>query len=64
MLVKDDLSTDEWNDPTRDIRSLKLKERYDIVMLGDGEGITVAKNVNLARNYEVSVVNEVAPETR
>lgn len=59
LLVKDDLSTDEWNDPTRDIRSMKLKERYDIVMMGDGEGITVAKNVNLSRNYEVQVHNDV-----
>jgi len=38
---------------------MKMKERYDIVMLGDGEGITVAKNVNLARNYEVTVTNQV-----
>jgi hypothetical protein len=29
-------------------------------MLGDGEGITVAKNVSLARNYEVLVTNETA----
>lgn len=58
LLVKDDLSTDEWNDPTRDIRSLKMKERYDIIALGDGEGITVAKNVRLTRNYEVMVTNE------
>jgi hypothetical protein len=59
LLVKDDMSTDEWNDPTRDIRALKMKERYDIITLGDGEGITVAKNVNLARNYEVVVTNEM-----
>jgi hypothetical protein len=60
LLVKDDMSTDEWNDPTRDIRALKMKERYDIITLGDGEGITVAKNVRLARNYEVVVTNEMA----
>lgn len=53
LLVKDDLSTDEFNDPTRDIRSLKMKERYDIVTYGDGEGITVAKNVRLSANYDV-----------
>lgn len=52
LLVKDDMSTDEFNDPTRDIRALKMKERYDIIMLGDGEGITVAKNISLVRNYE------------
>jgi len=39
---------------------MKMKERYDIVMLGDGEGITVAKNVRLARNYDVQVTNEMA----
>lgn len=60
LLVKDDLSTDEFDDPTRDIRSLKLKERYDIIALGDGEGITVAKNISLARNYDILVTNETA----
>jgi hypothetical protein len=37
-----------------------MKERYDIVMMGDGEGITVAKNVNLARAYEVELNKTVA----
>jgi hypothetical protein len=58
-LVKDDLSTDDWNDPTRDIRSLKMKERYDIVTLGDGEGIVVAKNVSLVRSYDIEVVRQI-----
>jgi hypothetical protein len=59
LLVKDDLSTDQFDDPSRDIRSMKMKERYDIVMLGDGEGITVAKNVRLTRNYEVELTKAV-----
>ena len=59
LLVKDDMSTDQFDDPSRDIRSMKMKERYDIVMLGDGEGITVAKNVKLARNYEVEVTRSI-----
>ena len=59
LLVKEDMSTDQFDDPSRDIRSMKMKERYDIVMLGDGEGITVAKNVRLTRNYEVEVTNNV-----
>jgi hypothetical protein len=54
------MSTDQFDDPARDIRQMKMKERYDIVMLGDGEGITVAKNVRLARNYEILVTNETA----
>jgi len=59
LLVRDDMSTDQFDDPSRDIRQLKMKERYDIVMMGDGEGITVAKNVSLARNYEVTVSKEL-----
>ena len=58
LLVKDEMTTDQFDDPSRDIRQMKMKERYDIVMLGDGEGITVAKNINLARNYEGQVTNE------
>lgn len=58
LLVKEDLSVDEWTDQTRDIRNLKLKERYDIVAFGDGEGITVAKNVDIARNYEIQLTQE------
>lgn len=60
LLVKDDMSTDQFDDPSRDIRSMKMKERYDIVMLGDGEGITVAKNVNLTRNYEVELKKDIS----
>lgn len=59
LLVRDDLSTDEWGDMTRDIRYLKMKERYDIVMYGDGEGITVAKNVSLAASYDVTVTRSL-----
>jgi hypothetical protein len=59
LLVKDDLSTDEWVDQSRDIRSLKMKERYDIVCYGDGESITVAKNVRLAASYDVYVTRSL-----
>lgn len=59
ILVKDDMSVDEWNDQTRDLRYLKMKERYDIVCYGDGEGITVAKNVRLAPSYDVTVTRSL-----
>lgn len=59
MLVKDDLSVDEWTNQSRDLRSIKMKERYDIICYGDGEGITVAKGVRLAPNYDVFLTNDV-----
>lgn len=52
ITVRDELSTDQWTDLTRDIVSMKVKERYDITIL-DSEGMNVAavKNINLDRNY-------------
>lgn len=41
--MKDDISTEQFDDPTRDIQSLKLKERYGVGILNGGLGIAVAK---------------------
>lgn len=58
-LVREEMSTEEFDDPTRDMRSLKLRERYDLVIFGNGEGIQMAKAVAVAPQYEISVHNEV-----
>lgn len=60
LMVRDDMTTDEWDDIKRDVRTLKLKERYDIVVLGEGEGLTLNKNVAVDKSYEVQVTNEMA----
>lgn len=59
LMVRDEMSTDEWDDVGRDVRQLKLKERYDIVVLGDGEGLTVNQNVAIDKSYDVQVTNEM-----
>ena len=48
---KEGLSTENWTDPERDIRSLKAKERYGIGILNNGRGITVARNIAVAPSY-------------
>ena len=48
---KEGLSTENWTDPERDIRSLKCKERYGIGILNNGRGITVARNIAVAPSY-------------
>lgn len=48
---KEGLSTENWTDPERDIRSLKCKERYGIGILNNGRGITVARNIAVAASY-------------
>jgi len=53
LLVKDDISTEQFDDPTRDIQSLKLKERYGVGILNGGLGIAVAKNIAFKKTYSV-----------
>lgn len=60
---KDPLSTENWTDPERDIRSLKVKERYGIGILNNGRGITVARNIAVAPSYPTAPVVTVHTKT-
>lgn len=54
IATKEGLSTENWTDPERDIRSLKCKERYGIGILNNGRGITVARNIAVAPSYPLA----------
>lgn len=51
LLVKEDLSTESFNEPARDIANIKVKERYGIGILNEGRAIAVAKNISMAKSY-------------
>ena len=51
MLVKDEISTEQFDDPLRDIKTLKLKERYGVGILNGGLGIAVAKNIRFKKTW-------------
>lgn len=53
IVEKEGLSMDNWTDPERDIRLLKVKERYGVGILNNGRGITVARNLAVAPTYPV-----------
>lgn len=53
IVEKEGLSTENWTDPERDIRLLKVKERYGVGILNNGRGITVARNLAVAPTYPV-----------
>jgi hypothetical protein len=57
MVVRDEISTEEFSDPTRDIQTLKLRERYGVGILNGGLALSVAKNIPLKRTWP-------APERR
>lgn len=53
IVQKEALTTDNWSDPERDTRLLKVKERYGVGILNNGRGITVARNIAVAPTYPV-----------
>lgn len=53
LIVDEELTTEEWNDPARDIRKIKLRERYALGIFNEGQAIAVAKNVHVVPNQVV-----------
>ena len=52
LLTDENVTTEEWNDPARDIMKVKLRERYAVAVSSNGKAIKHAKNVNWrARGY-------------
>lgn len=60
LLVREEMGVEEWDDKTRDLKTMKLRERYDIQCYGDGESIAVAKDVALAPTYDVQLTKAVS----
>jgi len=44
ILVDEDPTTEEWADPARDIRKIKIRERYNLGILNEGQGVALIKN--------------------
>lgn len=59
LVTRDPVSTEEFDDPARDIKALKIKERYGFAFLEQGKCLTVARNIAIARNYQFENVNNV-----
>lgn len=52
LVVDEDPVTEQWDDPRRDIRSMKIRERYALALDNQGEAVSQAKNVRIAKNYD------------
>lgn len=51
LLVKDPISTEQFDDPLRDIQTLKVKERYGVGILNGGLGLAIARNIRFAKTW-------------
>ena len=50
LIVDEDVTTEEFDDPRVDIRKIKLRERYGIGILNEGKAIAVMKNIHVVPN--------------
>jgi hypothetical protein len=53
LIVDEDIMTDEWTDPSVDIRKIKLRERYGVGIFNEGMAIGVMRNVKVVPNEVV-----------
>lgn len=61
ILEKEPITTDQFEEPARDIINLKVKERYGIGILNEGRAIAVARNIALEASYPEPVVVRTIP---
>jgi hypothetical protein len=50
LIVDEDVTTEEFNDPRVDIKKIKIRERYAVAILNEGQGIATMKNVRVVPN--------------
>lgn len=57
LLVDEELTTEEWKDPARDIMKMKFRERYCFGILNEGQSVATMKNV---KNVPNRIIDEPA----
>lgn len=51
LIQKDDIKTDQFNDPSRDIFNIKFVERFGFGVNHEGRAICSAKNISMAKSF-------------
>lgn len=51
LIQKEDLRTDSFTDPSRDITNIKLMEKYGYGVLHEGRAIASCKNISMAKSF-------------
>lgn len=51
MIVKDELKTEDFRDPARDLNNVKFVERYGFGTKDEGRAVCYAKNISMSKSY-------------
>ena len=55
LIVKDDIRTAEWKEPSRDITKMKIWEAYALAILNQGQGVGVIRNVKVSEGNQMAL---------
>jgi hypothetical protein len=50
-LVQEGIQTTEWVDPSRDIKNIKMIEKYGYGIFNEGRAISLARNISMERSF-------------
>ena len=53
IVVDEDVTTEDFDDPSVDIRKIKIRERYGLAILNEGLAVGVMKNISIKPNAVV-----------
>lgn len=59
FIEKTPLTTEEFNNPMTDTRTLKLRERWGLALYEQGKGVVIAKNIVVTRHYNFQNTNQI-----
>lgn len=52
MVVDEEVTSEQWDDPSKDIMKMKFRERYGLAIKNDGRGIGLLKNIKIAKSID------------
>ena len=63
IMMDETLTQIEWADVGKEKRFMRLRERYALGLFNEGQGVSLIKNVPVARNYFPGIVSFNSPQT-
>ena len=62
IIIDEDLVTDDWTDPTRDVHRMKFRERYGFAIVNEGKAGRAIRNVVVesAHNFDDKIIWDAA----
>ena len=52
IVVDEEVTSDEWNDPSKDIMKMKFRERYGLAIKNDGRAVGLLKNIKIGKSVD------------